>query len=303
MVRGGPSHDVTRADVRARILSELRSAAYAAVLVATPCTSFSVARGNHEDGLEHPGLRTFEHESGPPGASETAREFVRKHDAFVDFTIDLANAAFNLDLDLAIENPAPRDDPDVASYWPARAHLPQLWDMRRASISGSVPTRHGHEEGSGQTPSPGASRAGEDGALARVRGLVAEPEAPSPTGVAADGSVALAEETYVPLVKPLAPVVEELPGTEVAEPQYEGETTPTIAQRLSRRTAHPHEEAKIKFKTDVPECLKVVRVFKSHARCCVCTPTVRPSSTSRQWAASRPCSRARTRRTTPRSSR
>ena len=154
-----------------------------------------------------------------------------------------------------------------------------------------------------KTPSPGASRAGEDGALARVRGLVAEPEAPSPTGVAADGSVALAEETYVPLVKPLAPVVEELPGTEVAEPQYEGETTPTIAQRLSRRTAHPHEEAKIKFKTDVPECLKVVRVFKSHARCCVCTPTVRPSSTSRQWAASRPCSRARTRRTTPRSSR
>jgi len=114
-----------------------------------------------------------------------------------------------------------------------------------------------------KTPSPGASRAGEDGALARVRGLVAEPEARSPPGVAADGSVAVAEETYVPLVKPLAPVVEELPGTEVAEPQYEGETTPTIAQ-LSRRTAHPHEGAKIKFKTDVPECLKVVRVFKSH---------------------------------------
>jgi hypothetical protein len=158
VVRGGPSHDVTRADVRARILSELRSAAYAAVLVATPCTSFSVARGNHEDGLEHPGLRTFEHESGPPGASETAREFVRKHDAFVDFTIDLANAALNLDLDLAIENPAPRDDPDVASYWPARAHLPQLWDMRRASISGSAPTRHGHEEGSGQTEDAVARR-------------------------------------------------------------------------------------------------------------------------------------------------
>ena len=29
--------------------------------------------------------RPQEHESGPPGASATAREFVRKHDAFVDF--------------------------------------------------------------------------------------------------------------------------------------------------------------------------------------------------------------------------
>ena len=40
---------------------------------------------------------------------------------------------------------------------------------------------------------------------------------------AADGSVALADETYVPVMKPLAPVVDvadELPGTEVAEPQY-----------------------------------------------------------------------------------
>ena len=41
---GPRSHDVTRADVRARILSDLRTG-YASVLVATPCTSFSVARG------------------------------------------------------------------------------------------------------------------------------------------------------------------------------------------------------------------------------------------------------------------
>jgi hypothetical protein len=55
---------------------------------------------------------------------------------------------------------------------------------------------------------------------------------------------AAADGTYVPVMKPLAPVVDvadELPGTEVAEPQYEGASTPTIAQRLSRRTAHPHE--------------------------------------------------------------
>ena len=39
----------------------------------------------------------------PPGASATAREFVRKHDAFVDFTVDLAHAALELGLDLVIE--------------------------------------------------------------------------------------------------------------------------------------------------------------------------------------------------------
>ena len=58
VLHGGPSHDVTRADVRARILGDLRTG-YASVLVATPCTSFSVARGNNEDGREHSDLRTF----------------------------------------------------------------------------------------------------------------------------------------------------------------------------------------------------------------------------------------------------
>ena len=102
-----------------------------AATIATPCTSFSVARGNHEDGCVHVGLRTFSHESGPPEASEAAKAFVRKHDVFVDFTVDVADAALALDLDLIIENPAPRNDPSLASSWPARAHLPQLWDMRR----------------------------------------------------------------------------------------------------------------------------------------------------------------------------
>ena len=56
---------------------------------------------------------------------------MRKHDAFVDFTVDVAHAALDLGMELIIENPAPRNDPRLASYWPERAHLPQLWDMRR----------------------------------------------------------------------------------------------------------------------------------------------------------------------------
>ena len=131
VLRGGSHHDVLRADTRARLLDSLRGGAYAAVLIATPCTSFSVARGNHEDGGVHVGLRTFEHSSGPPEASEVAKAFVRKHDVFVDFTVDVANVALDLDLDIIIESPAPRSDPNLASFWPARAHLPQLWDMPR----------------------------------------------------------------------------------------------------------------------------------------------------------------------------
>ena len=131
VLRGGPQHDVLRACTRARLLADVRGGRYAAVLIATPCTSFSVARGNNADGCVHVGLRTFEHESGPPDASDVAKEFVRKHDTFVNFTVDVTRAALERDIDVIIENPAPRGDPHLASFWRARAHLPQLWDMRR----------------------------------------------------------------------------------------------------------------------------------------------------------------------------
>lgn len=131
VLRGGVRHDVLRHDTRARLLARVRDGTYAAVLVATPCTSFSVARGNHLDGCVHVGLRTFEHESGPPDASAVAKEFVRKHDIFVDFTVDVAHAALERGAEVIIENPAPRSDPRLDSFWRERAHMPQLWDMRR----------------------------------------------------------------------------------------------------------------------------------------------------------------------------
>ena len=130
-LHGGGAHDVLRAATRARYLDAVRSGAYCAAIIATPCTSFAVARGNDHAGAAPFGLRTFEHESGPPDASEVAKAFVRKHDVFVDFTVDVAHAALDLGMELIIENPAPRNDPRLASYWPERAHLPQLWDMRR----------------------------------------------------------------------------------------------------------------------------------------------------------------------------
>ena len=127
---GGDDHDVLLDGVRRRILDAVAAGEYDAVLIATPCTSFSVARGNHADGRVHYGLRTFEHRDGPPDAPEAVKAFVRKHNVFVRFTVAVARLALRLDLDLIIENPAPRHVPDFPSYWPARAHLPQLWDMQ-----------------------------------------------------------------------------------------------------------------------------------------------------------------------------
>lgn len=128
-LQGGERHDVLRAEVRERLLRAIRSGEYFGVLVATPCTSFSVARGNHEDGRRHFGLRSHVHPNGPPWMDELARRFLREHDAFVDFTAEVTRAALDADVDVIVENPAPRDDARLASHWPARAHLPQLWDM------------------------------------------------------------------------------------------------------------------------------------------------------------------------------
>lgn len=96
-LHGGGAHDVLRATTRERYLDAVRSGVYCATIIATPCTSFAVARGNDDAGATPFGLRTFEHESGPPDASEVAKAFVRKHDTFVDFTVDVAHAALDLE--------------------------------------------------------------------------------------------------------------------------------------------------------------------------------------------------------------
>ena len=129
VLQGGDAHDVLRASVRAEQLRAILGGEYIGVLVATPCTSFSVARGNHRDGKRHYGARSRRWPNGAPWADEATRDFLRDHDVFVEFTAAVADASLTAGAGLIIENPAPRDDPALDSYWPGRAHLPQLWDM------------------------------------------------------------------------------------------------------------------------------------------------------------------------------
>ena len=126
--RGDPSHDLRKRENRERLLRELRAGDYAAVLVATPCTTFSVAHGNRTDGSFQHGLRSARYPSGPEWLDEGTRRLVDEHDTLVAFSAEVLGAALDLDIDFVLENPAPRDDPSLDSYWPQRAHLLQIWD-------------------------------------------------------------------------------------------------------------------------------------------------------------------------------
>ena len=48
--QGGAAHDMRLPANRARVLLDLRAGEYCGVLVATPCTTFAIARGNRQRG-------------------------------------------------------------------------------------------------------------------------------------------------------------------------------------------------------------------------------------------------------------
>ena len=51
-------YDMRERENRERVLLDLRARVYSAVLVATPCTTFSIAHGNRADGAFQHGLRS-----------------------------------------------------------------------------------------------------------------------------------------------------------------------------------------------------------------------------------------------------
>ena len=45
----------------------------------------------------------------------------------VEFSAEVLGVALDSDIDFILENPAPRGDRSLDSYWPERAHLLQIW--------------------------------------------------------------------------------------------------------------------------------------------------------------------------------
>ena len=112
---------------RARLLLDLRAGRFCGVLVATPCTTFSIARGNRPDGAKLFGLRSPRYPSGPPWLDAATRVVIDDHDSMVEFTAEVLGVALDSEIDFILENPAPRGDRSLDSYWPERAHLLQIW--------------------------------------------------------------------------------------------------------------------------------------------------------------------------------
>ena len=123
------AHDFFTPEARARLLADVRARAYDGIMIGTPCTSLSVAHTNPGGGARRLGWRSWEYPSGAPWASDAVRRYLRQHDELIEFTVQLLELALELDLDIIVENPAPRHRRDLPSYWQARAHAPQLWDM------------------------------------------------------------------------------------------------------------------------------------------------------------------------------
>ena len=126
--QGGAAHDLRSPELQGRVLHDIEQGVYSAVLLATPCTTFAIAHGYHPDGGRHYGWRSQAHPSGPPWLDAAARAKIDDHDLLVAFSAQVLHAALEAGVDFLLENPAPRGDPALDSFWPQRAHIPQIWD-------------------------------------------------------------------------------------------------------------------------------------------------------------------------------
>ena len=129
LLSGDTSHDLSLKDNRRRLLDDAHRDVYQAFMIGTPCVSFSVAHANAPCGVPRSGLRTWRHLSGAPDAPPATLEYLALHDAFMELSVSLVRIAMEKDLDVILENPAPRHLDHLPSFWLERAHIPQLWDM------------------------------------------------------------------------------------------------------------------------------------------------------------------------------
>ena len=124
-----PLDDLTRPDLRAAILAAIDVNMIAAVLIGTPCKSYSVAHGS--DGGTGEAWRTKGHLHGRPDLSDSAKAFLEKADAMLDFSAEVMEACVRTNTPAILENPAPRDDKKYRSYWEAASHMVTIWHMPR----------------------------------------------------------------------------------------------------------------------------------------------------------------------------
>ena len=118
---GGAAHDVLRPEVGNPILQQVQGAAFDAVFIATPCSSYSV---RHD-----PVLRSDSEPLGvtplPPGWES----YVSKHNSLASFTARIWHACCSSGTPVALENPSARSDRSSPAYWSDFPHHGSLWHV------------------------------------------------------------------------------------------------------------------------------------------------------------------------------
>ena len=108
-----------------RLEAEVLAGEFEAILIGTPCASFSVALA--ADGHTGTILRSWAHPDGLPDLQGANADKLRYHNRLVDFTARIAALQVRTHGELIIENPPSRANPESKAYWPARSHMPPLW--------------------------------------------------------------------------------------------------------------------------------------------------------------------------------
>ena len=116
---GFGDHDLTKPCVAGPILAAIRGGAYAAVFIATPCCSYSVAH--------RPKLRSREHPEGLPTVPAEWRRYLAKHNALAAFTAAALVACQAAHVPCAVENPADRGIEGTPQFWRKHRDHGSLW--------------------------------------------------------------------------------------------------------------------------------------------------------------------------------
>ena len=125
LLRGGVDNDMSSLPAQQAVLAAVRAGTYAVVWIGTPCSSFSLWWLD----ASMRQLRSRERPGGVLGLPARERAYLRKHNALVDFSAELAMAAFMAGATFVIENPPDRGAPLSPLFrWTARQHAP-LWLM------------------------------------------------------------------------------------------------------------------------------------------------------------------------------
>ena len=125
LLHGGSDDDMAVAEARERVLASVRAGKYSIVWIGTPCSSFSLWWLD----ASMRQLRSRERPAGLPSLPRRERAYLRKHNALVEFSAQVALAAFEVGATFVIENPPDRGQLGSPLFrWAARRHAP-LWLM------------------------------------------------------------------------------------------------------------------------------------------------------------------------------